>query len=180
MKDNIKLINQNTLIHRQYFREMCKLIGIDILFRAPKKGLKKYTTYGELDTYYEEPIKIGCIFDNHPNQQTLKKLGWVSELQEGSSIIHVDYDLEGLEQGALFILPSGIDNGKDRLFRLVKMQVSMVYPSSIACEIVPEYIDNFNQVTDFNENPDSTNILGGEVYPQVSPLDEFELELKHE
>jgi hypothetical protein len=82
-------------------------------------------------------------------------MGWVAELQEGSSIIHVPYDLEGLQVGCLFEVPSGIDFAEPRLFRVISMQNIMVYPASIACEIAPEYEDidepvlhtNFTQST---------------------------------
>ena len=170
------LLHPEIRIYRQYFREMCKLIGIYVLYRAPKDD-KHYTVYGEIDAHYEEPKLIGCIFDEHPTQQTLRKMGWMSELDGNSSIIHVDYDLEGLQQGALFIIPSGLDDGKGRLFRVVKMTNSIVYPASIACEIVPEYIDNFNKVTDYATDLDDLNILGGEVPGPVLPMDEVELEL---
>ena len=76
-----QLIHPEIKIHRQYFREMVKLLGIYVLYRAPKKE-KKYTTYAEIDVNYERPIKIGCIFDEHPSQQSLKKMGWMSELQD--------------------------------------------------------------------------------------------------
>lgn len=158
---------------------MCKLIGIYVLYRAPKDD-KHYTTWGEIDAHYEEPKLIGCIFDDHPNQQTLKKIGWMSELDSNSSIIHVDYDLEGLQQGALFIIPSGLDDGKGRLFRVVKMVNSVVYPASITCEIVPEYIDNFNEVTDYGYNNEDLNILGGGMERPVVPMDEYELKLNIE
>jgi hypothetical protein len=105
------------------------------------------------------------IFQDHPDQKTLKKMGWVTELQEGSSIIHVPYDLEKLEVGALFEIPSGLDNAKPRLFRVISMQNIMVYPASIACEIAPEYIDtdektltrdftktNFTVLVDYEED----------------------------
>ena len=72
-------------------------------------------------------------------------MGWVSELQENSSIIHVPYDLPELQQGALFYLPSGLDNTSSRLFRVIKMQNIMMYPASISCEIVPEYENTFNK-----------------------------------
>ena len=91
------------------------------------------------------PLLLGCIFNEHPDQKTLKKMGWVSELQESASIIHVPYDLPELQQGALFYLPSGLDNTPSRLFRVVKMQNIMMYPSSIACEIVPEWENTFNK-----------------------------------
>ena len=168
-----KLLHPEIKIHRQYFREMCKLIGINVLYRAVKAG-KKYTTYAEIDANYEDPLLVGCIFDQHPNQQTMKKLGWVSELQDNSSIIHVDYDLPGLQQGCLFIIPSGLDDGKARLFRVVKMTNSIVYPSSITCEIVPEYIDSFNEKTDYDFNPSEQNVLSDELNNQVTVWDEYE------
>lgn len=70
-------------------------------------------------------------------------MGWVSELQEDASLIDVPYDTPDLQQGALFFLPSGLDNGKARLFRVVGMKNSMVYPSAITCELVPEFEDSF-------------------------------------
>ena len=72
-------------------------------------------------------------------------MGWVSELSENSSIIHVPYDLDNLQQGSLFIVPSGIDNAKGRLFRVVNITNIMTYPASIACEIVPEYENTFEK-----------------------------------
>ena len=66
-------------------------------------------------------------------------MGWVAELQESSSIIHVPYDLPNLQVGAQFIVPCGIDHAKGRVFRVISMQNIMVYPASIACEIAPEY-----------------------------------------
>ena len=72
-------------------------------------------------------------------------MGWMSELDENSSFIHVDYDLPNLQQGSMFIVPSGLDDGNGRLFRVVKMATSMVYPASITCEIVPEYTNAFDE-----------------------------------
>lgn len=170
-----QLLHPEIKQHRQYFREMVKLLGIYVLYRAPKPE-KKYTTYAEIDVNYEPPIKIGCIFDEHPNQQTLKKMGWMSELQSNSSIIHVDYDLPHLQQGSIFIIPSGLDDGKARIFRVVKMTNSMVYPASIACEIVPEYIDSFNEATDYAYNPQDEIILYDEEVGPTVIIDDYDLE----
>ena len=156
------LLTPDIKLHRNYFDHMTKLLGIKVLYRAVKPG-KKYTTYGELDTNFEKPIEEFCIFDEHPTQQTLKKMGWVSELQESSSFIHVRYDLPGLQQGCLFILPSGLDTGKGRMFRVVKLQNTMVYPASITCELVPEYEDTYeNSLNDFKNT--SFNLLNEEDY----------------
>ena len=156
------LLTPDIKLHRLYFKEMVKLLGINVIYRAVKPG-KKYTTYAEIDTNFEAPLLEGCIFDEHPTQQTLKKIGWVSELQQNSSIIHVRYDLPGLQQGALFIVPSGIDNAQGRLFRVVKLTNSIVYPASITCEIVPEYENTYhNSLDDFTDT--SFNLLNEEDY----------------
>ena len=156
------LLNADIKLQRNYFKEMCKLIGINCIYRAVKPG-KKYTTYAEMDTNFEKPVLLGCIFDEHPTQQTLKKMGWVSELQEGSSIIHIPYDTPNIQQGCLFTLPSGIDNAKGRLFRLVKLSNIMVYPASMACEIVPEYENTYEpELNDFSNS--SFNLLNEEDY----------------
>lgn len=157
------LVNQNAKLHRQYFREAVKLLGIYVLYRAPKVG-KRYTTYNEIEDNYEEPLLVGCLFHEHPDQRTLRKVGWVSELQQNASLIEVDYDLPNLQQGALFLIPSGLDDGKARLFRVSSIVNSMVYPASVTCEIIPEYEDTMvegyaydYQTSDFNlvdEEPD--------------------------
>lgn len=69
----------------------------------------------------------------------------MSELQENSSIIHLPYDLQGLQQGALVIVPSGIDNKEGRLFRIINISNRMIYPASFACEIAPEYESTFEK-----------------------------------
>ena len=158
------LYNKDIKLHRQYFKQMTRLIGINCIYRAPLPG-KKFDKYGDLDANYTQPLLVGCIFQEHPDQKTLKKMGWMAELQESSSIIHVPYDLEDLQVGALFIIPSGIDNKEGRVFRVISMQNIMMYPASIACEIAPEYTDeselayihefsnsNFNMLLDYEDD----------------------------
>jgi hypothetical protein len=146
------LINKDIKLHRQYFNQMVKLLGINCIYKEPLSG-KDYDDHGDLQSKYKKGISVGCIFQDHPDQKTLKKMGWVSELQEGNSIIHVPYDLPGIQKGALFEIPSGIDNAPARVFRVITLQNIMVYPASIACEIAPEYFDRDEpvQFTDFSK-----------------------------
>ena len=155
------LLNENVKLHRSYFNEMVKLLGIQVIYRATLPN-KHYTTYAEIESNYDQPMLVGCIFDEHPTQQTLKKMGWVAELQQNSSIIHVPYDLPNLQQGCLFIVPSGIDNAKGRLFRVVSMSNSIVYPASVSCEIVPEYEDTFIPETNYDYTHSSDNLISEE------------------
>lgn len=156
------LLNKDIKLHRLYFKQMVKLLGINCQYRIPLTG-KNFNTYGDLDSKYTKGELVGVIFQDHPDQKTLKKMGWVSELQENSSIIHVPYDLKDLQVGALFEIPSGLDAGKPRLFRVISMQNIMVYPASIACEVAPEYIDIEEQVafTDFKKE-DFTLLIDNE------------------
>lgn len=153
-KDTGLLLNKNNLeLQRKYFKEMTKLIGINVIYKAPRDS-KDYDLHGELDSKYYEPIKVGCIFDEHPTVWTMKKMGWNSELSDSLSVIHVPYDLEKLQVGALFIIPSGIDNGVGRLFKVIRMSTTMIYPASIACEIGPMYEDEIDNslVQDFTKS----------------------------
>jgi hypothetical protein len=149
------LINKDIKLHRSWFKQMIALHGINCKYRAPLKN-KEYDIHGDLQTGYKPEILVGCLFVEHPDQKSLKKAGWVAELQEGSSIIHVPYDLPDLQVGALFDVPSGLDTGKDRTFRVISMSNIMIYPASIACEIALEYTSNDEQhlVTTACENED--------------------------
>ena len=132
------LINKDIKLHRTWFKQMTALHGINCKYYAPSPN-KTYDRQGDLFSAYEPEILVGCIFEEHPNQKSLRNAGWVAELQEGSSIIHVPYDLAGLQVGALFELPSGLDNGKGRLFRVISLSNIMIYPASITCEVALEY-----------------------------------------
>lgn len=150
------LLNHGAKLHRGYFKEMVRLIGINVIYKPPMQN-KDYNLQGELESNYETGEVVGCIFEDHINQKTAKKLGWNSELVENAALIHVPYDLHDLQIGALFNIPSGYDNTKGRWFRVTKLSAQMIYPASITCEIVPEYETTVQQSeihlfngTDFN------------------------------
>lgn len=143
-KDTGILIKQkNVNLQRFYFKQAVRLIGINVLYRAPRKG-KKYNGYGELDTFFIDPIKVGVIFDDHPSVWTMRKLGWDSELQEGETLIHVPYDTPNLESGGMLEVPSGLDDTPPKRFRILKMRTSMVYPSEVVCHIAPLFTSEFS------------------------------------
>lgn len=151
---------EDLLLQRQYFEEMADAIGVKVLHRAPRPG-KAYTTYGEIDSNYFEPELVSCIFDEHPHPRTMKKLGWNTELESQAAIISVPYDLQGLQQGSLFLIPSAFDNTKARLFRVTKITSIMIVPCSLTCQIVPEYENTFSN-NSYSHKSDSFNLLNRE------------------
>lgn len=138
------LISKDIKLHRTWFKQMTALHGINCKYRAPLNN-KEHDHHGDLETGYKPAILVGCLFEEHPDQKSLKKAGWVAELQEGSSIIHVPYDLPDIQAGALFEVPSGLDNGISRTFRVISLSNIMIYPASISCEIALEYESNDEQ-----------------------------------
>jgi hypothetical protein len=155
------LLNQkDILLQRGYFEECVNMLGVKVIHRAPRPD-KHYTIYTEIDSNYFQGQLVGCIFDEHPNQRTMRKLGWNSELSENASIISVPYDLEGLQQGSLFIIPSAFDNTKGRLFRVVEITGIMIYPASLTCKLVPEFENTFTSDS-FNHERNSFNLLNRE------------------
>ena len=154
------LLTPDIKLHRQYFNEMVKLLGIKVVYRAPKLD-KHWTNFTEIESNYQSPEVVGCIFEEHPTQKTMKKLGWDSELQTEESIISVPYDLHDVQAGALFIVPSGLDNTKGRLFRVTELSNIMVYPASITCKLVPEWEDAYTPTqSEFKHT--SFNLLNSE------------------
>ena len=137
------LNKEDILLQREYFKELVMLLGVQVKHRAPRPD-KHYTTYAEIQSNYFEPQTVGCIFTEHLDQKTMKKLGWNSELTSDASVISVPYDLEGVQQGSLFYIPSAFDNTKERLFRVVEMSSIMIYPASLTCKLVPEYENTFS------------------------------------
>ena len=166
-KDTGLLLNKKNIeLHRLYFKNVVKLLGINVIYRAPRHDQKEYSLQGELqdyiDVHYCEPIVVGCIYNEHTDQKTMKKLGWNAERDSSTPVIHVPYDLPGLEAGALFIIPSGFDNTEGRVFKVLDMSAIPVYPASIACELGPVLRNELerSQVTDFEKS--NFNLLNEE------------------
>lgn len=156
-KYGLLLDQKDILLQRTYFNELVTLIGVQVKHRAPRPD-KHYTTYSEIQSNYFEPEVVGCIFSEHLDQRTMKKLGWNAELTSDAAVISVPYDLNGLQQGSLFYVPSAFDNTSDRLFRVVELSSIMIYPASLTCRLVPEYENTFSDnLMDYKRN--SFNLL---------------------
>lgn len=151
------LKKEDILLQRSYFNELVTLLGVQVKHRAPRPD-KHYTTYAEIQGNYFEPETVGCIFAEHLDQRTMKKLGWNAELTPDAAVISVPYDLNGVQQGSLFYVPSAFDNTKDRLFRVVEISSIMIYPASLTCKLVPEYDNTFSSNL-FNHKRNSFNLL---------------------
>lgn len=166
------LLNDNALMYRDYFEEAVTLIGIYVIYMAPIAG-KKYNGYGEFEDYFLPPVRVGSIFEEHPKQSTMKKLGWAAETTETPPIIHLPYNLPNLQVGGIVIVPSGVDNSKGRVFRIIAMDLSeMIYPSTIVCKLAPEFKSS-SEKSDLNHTDNNFSVLlQNEEYVNASKYDD--------
>lgn len=76
-----------------------------------------------------------------------------AEREETTPVIHVPYDTPELQAGGLFEIPSGLDNAKARVFKVLDLSVVPIYPASIACKLGPMLENELpkSQIVDFNK-----------------------------
>lgn len=160
-KTGLLLNDKNIKLQRNYFKNMCKLLGIKVIYRSPLPS-KNYNGYGELDSYYNTPELIYAIYDEHTPQKTMRKLGWNTDLNDTAVVIHVPYDLKDLQAGALFIIPGGLDNSEGRVFKVLRMTNISIYPASIACELGPVLVNTDEKSTVHDFRNSNFNMLDDE------------------
>lgn len=68
------LPKQDLELFRMWFKQMTDLLGIKVLYRAPRDS-KEYDLHGELDARYYPSRVVGAIYNEHTDQKTMKKLG---------------------------------------------------------------------------------------------------------
>ena len=149
---------QDIKLQRAWFKEMCDMYGVMVQYYAPLPD-KHWTTYSEIKSNYHEPQRISAMYNEIVDQRTMKLLGWVAELGKDETIISVPYDLEGLQVGALFMLPSAIDGAEGRLFRATMLSTYPIYPASVTCRLVLEYKDTCREQTTTDFSHSSFNVL---------------------
>ena len=58
-------------IHRAYFEEMTKLIGIQVLYQYVIK--QELTIHSEDNSTLSQPMQLDILFDENPSQKTLNR-----------------------------------------------------------------------------------------------------------
>lgn len=130
------LIQSDALIHRKYFKEVLDAYGVPSLYFQCKPK-KDYNSSGELSSRYYDPQKTKVLFEQVPQMRTLKKLGWVTELDQQQPIVHLWYDLPGIEVGCLLKVKDPFTKSSGRFFRLSKLSgIGIIYPVGLTAQIV--------------------------------------------
>ena len=121
---------------RYYMEEMLDMYGVPAKYYQIKPG-HKFTVAGEISAHYFNPTNCKVLFDQVPKISTLRKLGWLTELDQAASLIHIAFDTAGIAFGALYEIKDPLTPDSGRLFRVTKMQTGIIFPAFITCQIVP-------------------------------------------
>lgn len=160
VNDYGSLVGADIQLHKEWFEEMTSMLGIICLHRAPRKD-KTYNGYGELNSFYHDPEAVGCIFEDHPSIKTTRLLGWNSELVDSNPVIHVPYNLKGLQIGSLFIIPNPLNREQGRVFKVIEMSTIAIYPASVSCIIGPLLVNN-SEKAEHDYTKSNFNLITGE------------------
>lgn len=156
------LTQQDSSIYRGWFKEMCKLRGIPIIYRYVVEF--DDTIHGEVHpNKLSDPIHLDVIFEENPKIKTLRRIGWVSENADDKPyIMYFPFDTPNLTMEARVEIPM-IDSIKNRprLFKITSMNQLIEFPDSIITTVVPVYdtdkpkVDykdsNYNYVDDIHK-----------------------------
>lgn len=130
------LVRQDAKIFRGYFKEMCKLDGISVGYQYVVK--QAMTIHSEDNSFLSMPIRIDILFDEQPNVDTLKRLGWVTEISSNQPVVvNMPYDTPNLTVNARIIIESIDGTPRPRVFKITSIQSDLEFPDAYTCSAVP-------------------------------------------
>lgn len=170
------LVRDDSRLYRRYFNEMCRLIGITVLYQYVVK--KEMTIHSEDNSILSMPIQLDILFDDNPTIDTLNKLGWITEIGEQKPIVvNVPYNTPNLTVNARITVETTDGVKRPRIFQITKIQSDLEYPDAFTCAAVPVY-DQYSQRNQYtlvntekvnqevsnrtSQDPDSLYITGQE------------------
>ena len=152
------LTQPDTTMFRTYFKEMARLLGIQVLYQYPID--MKFSMYAEEDPKgFSEEIKMDIIFDENPKITTLRKYGWVSELPDDKPYLaQLPFDAKNLCKGCrIHILPP-LPLADRRTFVITDIQANLQFPDNWMCKVAPVFFDKTKQEK-LDEYKDKNNVF---------------------
>lgn len=132
------LYRQDLNRYKQYFKEVAKLLGVDISYRyIIKRKTEKATgesTYSKLS----EPIKISVVVEQgNPMVDSLKQLGWFVDTDIEQLLVDFSVDTPNLQEGCRFSFVSNENEEQTKEYVITKLSNEILYPTCIKCLCQP-------------------------------------------
>ena len=133
------LTRKDSTIFRQYFKEMARLRGIQVIYQYPID--MSFTIYVEENPKgFSEEILMDIIFEENPKVTTLRKYGWISELPEDKPYLaQLPFDAKNLCKGCRIKIKPPLPLADDRVFVITDIQANLEFPDNWMCKLAPVF-----------------------------------------
>lgn len=122
---------------RCQFKETVEQLGVCFRYQYPLGNNLDDFAQPAPDGYSRE-LQVYGIFDGEPKLKTYRNLGWVVEKSDNLPfLIHIPFDTERIQKGALFHINGQITGIAERTFQVTELTTELVCPDHIVCQIVP-------------------------------------------
>lgn len=168
------LTNEDSTLYRNWFKEMAWLRGITVGYQYPLNTDK--TIHSEPNIDLSNPIRMDIIFNENPDVNTLRKVGWVSELGNQKPVIaQIPFDAPNLARYARIIIPPFVEiRSRCRVFQVTAISTLLEYPDCWTVSLVPVF-DSYKEDNDYVES--NINYIDTKSEGTRSPIDkEIEVE----
>lgn len=144
------LTQEDSTLYRGWFKEMAKLRGFSVGYQYPLDTDK--TIHSEPNIRLSNPIRMDIIFNENPRVGTLRKLGWVTEINEQKPVIaQLPFDAPHLARYARIIIPPFVEiNSRSRVFQVTKMNTLLEFPDCWTVALVPVF-DSYKEDNEYAE-----------------------------
>lgn len=152
------LLNRNdSTIFRHYFKEMAKMIGITVIYQYPID--MQFSIYAEENPKgFSEEIKMDIIFEENPKVTTLRKYGWVSNLDEDKPYMAtLPYDAKNLCKGCRITIVPPEPLASKNVFVITDIKANLEFPDSWVCKLAPVFFNK--QPEKLKEYKDKNNVF---------------------
>lgn len=135
------LTRNDSTIFRSYFKEMAKLIGINVIYQYPID--MTFTIYAEEDPKgYSQEIPMDIVFEENPKITTLRKYGWVSQIPEDKPYMAtLPFDAPQLCKGCRISMVPPQPLAQKRVFVVTDIQAGLEFPDSWVCKLAPVFFN---------------------------------------
>lgn len=139
-----QLTKKDSTIFRQFFKEMAKLRGIEVIYQYPID--MNFTIYAEEDPKgFSEDIPIDIIFDENPKVTTLRKYGWISQTPDDKPYLaQLPFDAPNLCKGCRISIQPPLPLADIRVFVITDIKANLEFPDNWMCKLAPVF---FNKTT---------------------------------
>lgn len=132
------LTEDDSTLFRNWFVEMAEMLGQTVMYQYPLTFDK--TIHSEPNIELSDPIRLDIIFNENPTVDTLRKHGWVTEINGSLPVIaQVPYNTPGLARYARITIPPVGNVMRERTFEVTAISTFLEYPDCWTIQLAPVY-----------------------------------------